>query len=663
MNGLCRTIPPSAFILLPSAFNIHPSSFIPHPYNSRLMSFLDRLLGKPLTTAQSDEEKIGVAAGVPILGLDGLSSAAYGPEAALTILIPLGLLGLQWIVPITISILALLAILYFSYRQTIAAYPSGGGSYIVAKENLGTGAGLVAAAALLLDYVLNVAVGISAGIGALVSAVPALQPHILALCLVTLVIITVVNLRGVRESGAVFGIPTYLFVITLLIVIGGGLVKMWTSGGHPLPAVPLPPVPMATEAVGLWLLLRAFASGCTAMTGVEAVSNGVPAFRNPAVRNAQRTLTAIVVILAVLLAGIAFLAHGYGIVAMRQEAPGYQSILSLLVAAVFGRGTFYYVTIASVLTVLALSANTSFAGFPRLCRMVAEDDYLPHSFANVGRRLVYSNGILVLAVLSAILLIIFGGITDRLIPLFAVGAFGAFTLSQAGMVMHWRRMGGHGSHLSLSVNAVGAIVTGIALLIILVAKFVDGAWITMILIPGSLLLFHGVKRHYRSVAATTTLNRPIDLAKGLHPPVVIVPVKGWDLVTERAIRFGMRISPDVIAVHIATDEEAARKLAQLWTDYVESPVAAADRPFPKLVTIPSPDRRLFTPLLDYVEQVKCEGDRLVAVIIPDLVEDRWWQHLLHNHRADVLRELLLMRGNQRVIVITVPWHTAGPGGR
>src|SRR5260370_522263 len=460
------------------------------------MSFLDRLLGKPLTTAQSDEEKIGVTAGVPILGLDGLSSSAYGPEAALTILIPLGLLGLQWIVPITISILALLAILYFSYRQTIAAYPSGGGSYVVAKENLGTGAGLLAAAALLLDYVLNVAVGISAGIGALVSAVPTLQPHILALCLVTLVIITVVNLRGVRESGAVFGIPTYMFVITLVIVIGGGLVKMFTSGGHPVPAVPLPPVPMATEAVGLWLVLRAFASGCTAMTGVEAVSNGVPAFRDPAVKNAQRTLTAIVLILAVLLAGIAFLARGYGIVAMRQEAPGYQSILSLLVAAAFGRGAFYYVTIGSVLAVLSLTAHTSFAGFPRLCRMIAEDDYLPRSFANVGRRLVYSNGIIVLAVLSAILLIIFGGITDRLIPLFPVGAFGPFTLSQAGMALHWRRTGGHGSRLSLSVNAIGAIVTGIALLIILFAQFVDGAWITMILIPGSLLLFHGVERHY-----------------------------------------------------------------------------------------------------------------------------------------------------------------------
>jgi amino acid transporter len=624
------------------------------------MSFLDRLLGKHLTTTQGEEEKIGVTAGIPILGLDGLSSSAYGPEAALTILIPLGLIGLQWIIPITISILALLAILYFSYRQTIAAYPNGGGSYVVAKENLGTGAGLLAAAALLLDYVLNVAVGISAGIGALVSAVPALQPHILSLCLLTLVIITVVNLRGVRESGTAFAIPTYMFVVTLLIVIAGGLFRMLTSGGHPVPAVPLPAVPMAFEAVGLWLLLRAFASGCTAMTGVEAVSNGVPAFRAPAVRNAQRTLTAIVLILAVLLAGIAFLAHGYGIAAMRQEAPGYQSILSLLVAAVFGRGALYYVTIASVLAVLALSANTSFAGFPRLCRMVAEDDYLPRSFSNVGRRLVYSNGILVLAVLSAILLIIFGGITDRLIPLFAVGAFGAFTLSQAGMVVHWRRMGGRGSGLSLSVNGIGAIVTGIALAIILVAKFVDGAWITMILIPGSLLLFRGVKRHYRWLSDSTSLSRPIDLGTGLEPPLVVVPVKGWNLVTERAIRFGMRISPDVIALHIATDEEAARKLDDLWTSVVESPIAARKRPVPRLVTIPSPDRRLFTPLLDYIDQVKCDGDRLVAVIIPDLVENRWWEHLLHNHRADVLRELLLIRGKQQVIVISVPWHAGEP---
>src|ERR1039457_4263869 len=370
------------------------------------MSILDTVLGKPLATWQGEEEKIGVASGVPILGLDGLSSAAHRPEAALTILIPLGALGARVITPITALILVLLGILYLSYRQTIAAYPNGGGSYVVAKENLGTPAGLLAAAALLLDYILNVAVGISAGIGALVSAVPALHSHTLALCLVTLVLITIVNLRGVRESGIAFALPTLMFVGTLGIVIVTGVARVALAGGPVPPVVTLPPVPQAVPGVSFWLLMRCFASGCTAMTGVEAVSNAVPIFREPAVRNAQRTLTVIVLLLAGLLAGIAFLSPAYGIAAMDQERPGYQTILSLLVMAVFGRGAFYYVAIGSVLVVLALSPNTSFADFPRLCRMSAEDEHLPRSLAHVGRRLVYSTGILTLAVLACIILLL-----------------------------------------------------------------------------------------------------------------------------------------------------------------------------------------------------------------------------------------------------------------
>ena len=621
------------------------------------MSILDTVLGKPLATWQGGEEKIGVAPGVSILGLDGLSSAAYGPEAALTILIPLGALGARVITPITALILVLLAILYLSYRQTIAAYPNGGGSYVVAKENLGTPAGLLAAAALLLDYILNVAVGISAGIGALVSAVPALHAHTLALCLVTLALITIVNLRGVRESGIAFALPTWMFVGTLGIVIVTGVARVVLAGGRVAPAATLPPVPQAVAGVSFWLLMRCFASGCTAMTGVEAVSNAVPIFREPAVRNAQRTLTVIVLLLAGLLAGIAFLSRAYGIAAMDQERPGYQTILSLLVMAVFGRGAFYYVAIGSVLVVLALSANTSFAGFPRLCRMIAEDEYLPRSLANVGRRLVYSTGILTLAFLASIILVLFGGITDRLIPLFAVGAFGAFTLSQAGMVVHWRRSGGRGHRVALAVNAIGAVATAVALAVILSAKFVEGAWVTVVLIPSALFVFLRVKRYYRFVASQTICEKEIDLSGGTEPPIVVVPVKGWDTVTEKALRFALRISPEVIGLHVAADEEAARLLVERWERLVVKPIGASGRAAPRLEVLPSPFRRLFAPIVSYVRHLAQENPhRRIAVVLPALVERRWWENILHNHRADVLRELLFRQGEQRTVIVSVPWY-------
>src|SRR5262245_17870660 len=491
------------------------------------MSLADRLFGRRLATHEEEAQRIGPLAGIPLLGLDALSSSAYGPEAALTVLLPLGALSVLYILPITAIIICLLLIVYFSYRQTISAYPLGGGSYTVAKENLGAPAGLLAAAALMLDYTLNVAVGISAGVGALVSALPILQPYILPLCLTILALIAVVNLRGVRESGMVFLAPTYLFVVCLLIVLALGVAKVLLSGGAPTPIDRPPALPAATTTVTLWLLLHAFASGCTAMTGVEAVSNGVSAFRSPADVNARRTLTAIVAILIVLLAGIAFLSRAYGIGATEPGQPGYESVLSQLVGAVVGRGVFYYVTIGAVLIVLALSANTSFAGFPRLCQVVAQDDFLPHAFATRGRRLVYSLGIYVLTASAAVLLIIFGGITDRLIPLFAVGAFLAFTLSQAGMVAHWRRVGSPGTWRNMLINGVGATATAIALVVILVAKFTEGAWITLLFIPLMLFLFMAVSRHYASVANELAYHAPLDL-RGLRHPIVIVPMKGWD---------------------------------------------------------------------------------------------------------------------------------------
>ncbi|HVH89339.1 MAG TPA: APC family permease, partial [Terriglobales bacterium] len=400
-------------------------------------TLLDLLFGRPLSSEEDSKERIGPAAGIPVFGLDALSSAAYGPEAALTILIPLGMAGATYSVPISLTIIVLLSIVYFSYRQTIAAYPTGGGSYTVARENLGDRVGLLAGASLMLDYILNVAVGISAGVGAIVSAVPALQRHTLGLCLGILLVLTLVNLRGVREAGLVFMFPTYIFVACLGGVIVAGLFQTLSHAGHPAPAASIPRPGQAVAAVTLWLLVKAFASGCTAMTGVEAVSNGVQAFREPKVKNARATLTTIIAILIVLLAGIAYLCRAYGIGATPPGQAGYESVLSQLTAAVSGRGVFYFVTMGAVLTVLALSANTSFADFPRLCRAIAEHGYLPYPFTIRGRRLVFSFGVYALAVLAGLLLIAFNGVTDRLIPLFAVGAFTAFTLSQSGMVMHW----------------------------------------------------------------------------------------------------------------------------------------------------------------------------------------------------------------------------------
>src|SRR6202453_2838758 len=423
------------------------------------MSFFQFVAGKPLATSEERAEHIGPIAGIPVFGLDALSSAAYGPEAALTLLIPLGVAGIAHIVPISFAIIGLLTIVYFSYCQTIDAYPHGGGSYTVATENLGETAGLLAAAALMIDYILNAAVGISAGVGALISAFPKLQPHTLALCLLILAILTLINMRGTKDTGATFLIPTYLFIGSLLFVIVAGTIRAILAHGHPTPIVSPPALPAAASMISFWLLLKVFASGCTAMTGVEAVSNGVNAFRAPTQNNAKRTLTITLVLLVPFMAGIALLCRAYSIGATDPTGAGYQSILSQLISAVMGRGWFYYAAIASILSVLALSANTSFADFPRLTRAIAERDYLPHVFKIRGRRLLYSHGIYALVGFTALLLGAFGGVTDRLIPLFAIGAFLAFTLSQAGMVIHWKRSDSPGRLHRMFINGVGAFAT------------------------------------------------------------------------------------------------------------------------------------------------------------------------------------------------------------
>lgn len=626
------------------------------------MNILDLVVGKPIKTSDERAEQIGPAQGIPIFGLDGLSSAAYGPEAALTLLIPLGLLGVRYIVPISAAIITLLIIVYFSYRQTIPAYPAGGGSYTVARFNLGAPAGLLAASALLADYILTAAVGISSGVGALVSAVPALLPHTVAMCVGILIIITIFNLRGVREAGAAFAVPTYLFVGTLLITIFAGIVRVIGGGGHPVPVVPLPPPPTVTAAVSAWLLLKVFASGCTALTGVEAVSNGVKAFREPTVKNAQRALTAIIFLLAVMLAGISYLVKVYGIAATDPGAPGYQSILSMLTAAVFGKGWFYYVTMGSILVVLSLSANTAFADFPRLCRAIAQNNYLPHVFGYRGRRLVYTYGIVVLALLCGGVLIGFGGVTDRLIPLYAVGAFLAFTLSQAGMVVHWSKNRGPHWVKSALVNGLGATVTGITTLVVLVAKFMEGAWITLLFIPLTILLFAIVRRHYHFIKVRTTCKAAIDIENLNQPPLVVIAVDRWSNITRQGIEFAYRLSPEVIALHVEPKEHS-ELLEGDWEQYVERPFRDAGKRPPKLHILPSPYRFVIIPVVQFVlELSKQNPSRSVVVVIPELVEDRWYEYFLHNQRGRLLEWVLLARGNERIFTVSAPWYVGNHGG-
>ncbi|HEX8811102.1 MAG TPA: APC family permease, partial [Terracidiphilus sp.] len=536
------------------------------------MNITNLLFGRPLATEEEKAERIGPLKGIPIFGLDALSSAAYGPEAALTLLIPLGMAGASYIWPITIGIVILLSIVYFSYRQTIAAYPQGGGSYTVATENLGERAGLLAAAALMIDYVLTAAVGISAGVGALVSAVPSLQSQTLRLCLGILILITIINLRGMQETGGVFLLPTYIFIGCLLGLIGLGMFKTILAGGHPVPVVEPPKLSAVTGAVSAWLMLRAFSSGCTAMTGVEAVSNGVMAFREPTDKYAKLTLTIIIAILIVMLLGIAYLVPVYGIAATDPGKPGYDSVLSQLLAAVTGRGAFYWTSIISILVVLSLSANTAFADFPRLARAIAQNGYLPHAFVIRGRRLIFAQGVYALALLTGFLLIIFGGVTDRLIPLYAVGAFLAFTLSQAGMVVHWRRAGGPGAARSMFLNGLGALATGITTIVVLIAKFTDGAWITVLLIPTLILMMRSVRRHYSQVTQEIGVCTRAH-TENLSEPIVLLPIDGWTLVAEKALRYAWTLSQEIHVLHVDCGQKTD-ELRRQWNEVVEAPARA-----------------------------------------------------------------------------------------
>ncbi len=626
------------------------------------MAIQDKIFGKPLATSEERGEHIGVAAGIPIFGLDALTSAAYGPEQALYLLIPLGLAGGErYLLPIITCILVLLVIVFFSYRQTIAAYPNGGGSYTVASENLGNNAGLLAAAALMIDYILTAAVGISAGVTAVTSVEARLIPHTLALCLAILAIIAVVNLRGVKDTGAAFILPTFLFIGSLLMLVGVGVYKTFAAGGHPHSLAGLPP-PVAPHGplVGFafyWLIMKAFSSGCAAMTGVEAVSNGVMAFGEPRAKKAQYTLTVIIAILIILLYGTSWLAKHYGIMAMEPDDPNYQSLLSLLVKAVFGRSWVYFLTMGSVFLALALSANTAFADFPRLTRAIAMKDYLPHVFILRGRRLLFSHGVYALTGFTALILIAFGGVTDKLIPLYAIGAFLAFTLSQAGMVQHWRKQEGDhkGRNWHMFVNGLGALATGATTIVVLASKFLAGAWVTAILVPTLILLMYSVKKHYTRVQGEMKDMTPLNV-ENLEEPLVVIPVAGWNRISEKAVRFGLLLSKEIKVVHVHSEDEG-HGIEDDWTDKVLVPLRSKGLTEPELVTIPSNFRFIISPLMNYILNLEAENPgRKVAVLLPELVVRHWWENLLHNQRVQVLKLYLLLKGNQRIVVVNIPWY-------
>ena len=633
------------------------------------MTILELLAGRRLANREREQRRIGAFDAIPAMGLDALSSSAYGPEAALAMLAPLGAASLAYIGWIMAPIVALAAILLASYWQTIKAYPNNGGAYVVTRENLGTNASLFAGAALMIDYVLNVAVGISAGVAALASAVPALHEFTLPLCLGVLALITLANLRGTLDAGRLMALPTYLFVASFALILGVGIFRAASAGGHPQPVVSPPGLGDAAQGADLWLLVRAFAAGCTAMTGIEAVSNGMSAFREPRIVHAHRTLALIVLILSLLLAGIAFLTTAYGIGAMDQTQEGYRSVLSQLAAAVLGRGAPFFIAMASLLCVLALSANTSFVDFPRLCRMVAQDGFLPRSFAIAGRRLVFSVGIAYLAGAAGLLLLAFGGITDRLIPLFAIGAFLTFTLSQVGMVVHWRRaMRGsrdrreaRSFRAHLLINGVGAAVTAVALGVIIAAKFAEGAWITVLAVPCVILLLKSIRAYYDRLAVR--LGDPGTLEPWrAQPPIILVVMDDWNRPARKAIELALSLSPDVIAVHMTQlsgpeEEQRSRSLRSRFSAEVEEPARAAGFPPPRLVLLEAQYRSMHEPVLKLARDLEAKfGERRIAVLVPEVAKQRWYQELLHVHRARHLRRQLLLHGGPRLTIISMPWY-------
>jgi amino acid transporter len=601
------------------------------------LSRLKRLfLGSPLPTAQSRHERLGNATALAVFASDALSSVAYATEEILHVLVLAGSAALGYSIPIAVAICILIAIVVSSYRQTIRAYPQGGGAYIVSRDNLGVPAGLFAGAALLIGYVLTVAVSVAAGVSALTSAVPALFPYRPWLGVAAVVGLVLANLRGIRESGRLFAAPTYLFIASLgVLTIFGGLGALLNF----LPEAPYQPRPPGLEGLGLFLLLRAFASGCTALTGVEAVSDGVPAFRAPEAHNARIVLTWLGLILIALFLGITLLAYDFGITPRPEE-----TVVSQLARHVFGGGLLYYEIQAVTMLILLLGANTAFADFPRLSFFLARDRFIPRQFATQGDRLVFSNGILILGGVAAALLVTFAGDPHELIPLYAVGVFLSFTLSQASMVRRWLRLKEEGWWWRWWFSAIGAVVTGLVMLTLGVTKFTQGAWIVVILIPALVGVFAMVHRHYEEVAGQLSLD-------GFAPPppltnTVLVLVGDMHRGVVKAIQYAKTLSPNPKAVYVETDPERTRRLEEKWGKYGMGV---------PLIVLTSPYRSLLGPLTEYIDHLQDQGEQhVVTIVLPEFIPARWWQLGLHNQTAFLIKGAMLFRKN--VIVTDVPYH-------
>jgi amino acid transporter len=596
------------------------------------------LVGKPIPSSMAHHERLSRVTGLAVLSSDPLSSVAYATDFILTTLVLAGAQALGYAIPISLVIASLLAIVAFSYRQTIYAYPSGGGAYIVAKENIGQMAGLIAAASLLVDYTLTVSVSISAGVLAITSAFPRLTVYRVEICLGFMFLLMLGNLRGIRESGRIFAAPTYFFIVSIFVLILAGLYQYVTGTLVPVNA-PLPAtaghLPLTT-----FLLLTAFANGCTAMTGVEAISNGVPAFRSPESKNAAATLVIMAVMAIAMFIGITLLAHAYHVMPTEME-----SGVSQMARAVFGQGSpLYYAVQAATMLILVLAANTAYADFPRLSSIVARDGYLPRQFMNQGDRLAFSNGILVLSVFAAVLIIAFRGDTQLLLPLYMIGVFVSFTLSQAGMVIHWRKTKEPGWKTSAVINGFGAIVTGIVLIIVAVTKTLEGAWIVLLLIPLIVAVFRSTRQHYKHVASQLTL-RGYEPDQRAHNTVVM-PIGGMQRAVVEALRYAETLSDDVRAVYVDIDPKATEQIRRDWDRWGGRVT---------LVVLPSPYRSVMEPLLAYITQVETDRPNdYVTVILPEFVPARWWQHLLHNQSALLIKGALLFRPN--TVVTSVPFH-------
>jgi amino acid transporter len=609
------------------------------------------LIGAPLPSERTIHERLSKIQALAVFSSDALSSVAYATEEILLVLVVAGSAVLGLSLPIALVIAGLLAIVATSYYQTIHGYPSGGGAYIVAYDNLGVWPGLTAAAALLIDYVLTVAVSITAGIAAITSAFPALLPCRVELCLLAIAFIAWANLRGVRESGTLFAVPTYGFVTIFLALIVVGLVRLIAGTLSPAPAQIIPVAGHGTQALTLFLIVRAFASGCTALTGVEAISNGIPAFQKPEADNAGKTLVTMAAILMTMFLGITFLARSLGVVPVED-----QTVVSQIGRQVFGHGPLYLALQAATALILVLAANTSFADFPRLSAILARDRYLPRQLTNLGDRLVFANGIIALAFLASSLVIIFGGQTHRLIPLYAVGVFLSFTLSQTGMVRHWHKEGGQGWQWKAAINGLGAVATGVVLLVIAASKFIHGAWIVILLIPAFISVFRTIEHHYVTLAEQLSLEglgpqEWVDMASHKTHKVV-VPVSGMHRGTLVALRFARSLSKDVTAVVVDVEPQFTASVREKW------PVWGHDVP---LVVLESPYRSTIGPLLTYLDKVdQREPERGPAVVVlPEFVPARWWHHLLHNQTALLIKTVLTYRRGQtdgERVIIDVPYH-------